>query len=109
MTVSDHLEISRKLALAIGWRNVDIVLEGGGICCFLMWRDQHEGMLWDNRPFDYRDSLIAFRVAEQFDAFPFRNGPTQWWSGVGINGPAQYADTPQLAIALAVIAAQGVK
>lgn len=28
MTEQEHLEISRKLALAIGWRNVDIVLEG---------------------------------------------------------------------------------
>ena len=96
MTEQEHLEISRDLALAIGWKPEQIkdckgyILVGGGL-------------------FDYRDEVIAFRVAERYNAWPTKfETRSGYWAMVN-DKDVQCADTPQLAIALAVIAEQGVK
>ena len=88
------LEISRALALAIGWKTEDIAMGATAV-----WvRDPHG-------KFDYRDWSVAGPIAEKFDAFPMRSCvPGEWHSTFDGNDMSMvYADTPQKAIALAVI------
>ena len=93
--MQSDLEISKALALAIGWLGVSA--------------DDCEGVVkvltrdgwW--RKFDYTDWNVIGPIAERYDAFPFRNGQTEWWASVGQHGFAQFADTPQKCIAMAVI------
>lgn len=89
------LEISRALALAIGWEPYSIVDKGTRIVIITGYLQAQE--------FDYRDEVIAFRVAEKFDAFPYQTHSGTWTVG-WTTGPA-YAK-PQKAIALAVIGAK---
>lgn len=91
----DHVGISRRLALAIGWKAERIVV--------------YQGACWIAHPvyeqdieFDYRDWDVIGPIAEQFDCFPYRNFNGRWTtglSGTDVEGSA----APQLAIALAVI------
>lgn len=100
MTEQEHLEISRKLALAIGWKSehVHTHLHGTDYAISIIKPDDETAL----RIFDYRDEVIAFRVAERFDCFPYRNFHGKWTTH--LTSPyAGAADTPQLAIALAVI------
>ena len=87
------LEISKALALAIGWttvvkRNEDVLVE----------YTPH----W--RIFDYRDWLVIGPIAEKYKCFPefYNDG---WYAWVG-SDKGLLADTPQKAIALAVIGAK---
>ena len=89
------LEISRALALAIGWKTVttsDKVVRVG------------TGSGW--RIFDYKFWTIAGPIAEKFDAFPGKSD-RGWDAYSPVLGYFVEADTPQKAIALAMI--QGVK
>jgi len=90
------LEISRRLALAIGWNNVST--HNGS--CYV-----YEPSMFVGRAFDYRDEVVAFRVAERFDCFPIKLGK-RWCSFIRQYGNTiqGFSDTPQKAIALAVIA-----
>lgn len=91
------LEISKALALAIGWPQV-LTTEWN-----IMVRSTRNNLEpW--RYFDYRNETVAFRIAEKYDCFPEKvvNGWTCW-----INRCSSNADTPQKAIALVVI--EGVK
>ena len=105
------LEISKALALAIGWTedrtgkdkmpDPDIIHVGP------FGNELEHIECWDKpshtwRVFDYRDEVIAFRVAQRYDCFPINRGSV-WnsrfmWRGCGV-----CADTPQKSIALAVI------
>ena len=78
----NDLEISKALALAIGWT----------------------GGAW--KMFDYRDWNVIGPIAERFDAFPKKLASMEgWWADV-FGKDARFADTPQKAIALAVIGAK---
>lgn len=94
------LEISVALAKAIGWTTVKV--KNGQ---FFVWiaGSSH----WEK--FDYKDPVIAFRVAEKFDCFPDKAGEyfNEWGSFEPGGFAFHVADTPQKAIALAVI--NGVK
>ncbi len=89
------LEISRALARAIGWREDQIVVIRDRI--FI------KGMLL----FDHADWQVAAPIAERFDCFPSKacssNHVGEWYTPVGDIANGVYADTPQKAIALAVI------
>ena len=94
-------EISKALALAIGWTTVVI---RNGHC--RVWVAMHS--YW--RIFDYRDWNVIGPIAERYNAFPVVSVAAttkgQWCAGVGVgslNMSWSYADTPQKAIALAVI------
>lgn len=102
-------EISRRLALAIGWREEQMetshrdgcVLLPGGV--FEMWRN-----------FDYRDPAVIWPIAERFDCFPHKRAGAKGWSAVTGEGwdfgfDFSYADTAAKAVALAVIKAKGQK
>jgi hypothetical protein len=61
--------------------------------------------IWTGRTFDYRDWNVIGPIAERYDAFPRKLASMEgWWADVfGKN--AKFADTPQKAIAMAVIEA----
>ena len=93
-----EIEISKQLALAIGWTKIKCT------DAVFVWA---EGDYW--RVFDYRDWAVAGPIAEKFDAFPMRSCVSGIWHSTfnGDDTNPYYADTPQKAIALVVI--NGVK
>ena len=87
------LEINKALALAIGWNPADFTELDSGVllCC--------DG---PNRVgyFDYQDWNVTGPIAARYDCFPYKwmgKWEAQWERGYSS------ADTPQKAIALAVI------
>lgn len=91
-------EISRRLALAIGW---DVLPVSGGDDCACVV--DHANQI--DRYFDYRDPAISWAVAERFDCFPRQwdeTGDSAWLAYCGDFG-ATFADTAAKAVALAVI------
>jgi hypothetical protein len=109
MTDLEHADISRHLALAIGWTedqedpDVVVVTEWHGhksLC--QVWADGHS---W--RDFDYRDPEVIWPIAERFNAFPWRvYSAKPWYANADASGPIERADTAALAVALAVIKAK---
>lgn len=106
-------EISRRLALAIGWQekqnDPDVILE-------LDWRDDTaQCKVWFDekwRTFDYRDPAVIWPIAERFAAFPMRSAKGTGWVAItedlwhsGSNYDFANADTAAKAVALAVIKA----
>lgn len=99
-----ELEISKALALAIGWKpeQMHIHIYGTGWAVSVI-RPDDECVL---RIFDYRDWAVAGPIAERFDCFPsigYPNSDMLWESLSVHNYELVRADTPQKAIALAVI------
>ena len=91
------LEISKALALAIGYEPEDVSQYKDTATVFY-----NRKALW--RTFDYRDWNIIGPIAEKFDCFPYK-----WKDGTYTCRATAYdiyADTPQKAIALAVIGAK---
>ena len=90
------LEIDKALALAIGW-NGNCVRNIGEVV--ILYTKQYG---W--RVFSHRDWNVIGPIGERYHCFPVESvGKKQWASWV--DGPVTYADTPQKAIALAVIGA----
>lgn len=109
------LEISKALALAIGWTedrldengclDPDVIIEGaafGQEAGVFVWRD---GFMWER--FDYRDPAVIWRIAERYNCFPLHQGSSQQrYHGMWVswrNGRNIPADTAAKAVALAVI------
>lgn len=97
-----HQLINRKLSKAIGWPKRQARIDGDGEVRLLVHIPGHYGPLW--RVFDYRDWRTIGPIAQRYDCFPRKNG-SKWQAYVGHVCIMQFADTPQKAIALAVIAA----
>lgn len=100
-------EISRRLALAIGWEPNNVTTQWGKgefAHCFggvQFVQDGHGS--W--RLFDYRDPSVIWPVAERFNCFPEKYRANRYpgadeilWSAKGV-----VADTAAKAVALAVI------
>jgi hypothetical protein len=94
------LEISKKLALAIGW-------DEGAITCYSVSGNVYvhyvkncngNAVRGQGYLFDYRDWNVVGPIAEWYDCFPW-NAACGWISRTDVVS----ADTPQKAIALAVI------
>ena len=106
-------EISKALALAIGHTEHTFITAG---MCLVYTAHPHDkvrpnGKYWvyNHRVFDYRDWNVIGPIAERYDAFPVLAAcnADQWvTSFMGNDAVLTYADTPQKAIALAVISAQ---
>lgn len=103
MTEWSDAEISRRLALAIGWPFAErsIAHPWALVCC--------DGMT-GFRQFDYRDPAVYAPIAERFNAFPTWGGSI-WFAAVKkdihpVNRIAVQADTAAKAVALAVIKAK---
>lgn len=97
------LEISKALALSIGWTFRQIG-ENSGFC----YVNTHDNYQWDNkwRIFDYRDWEVIGPIAERYDCFPTRGVTDGYWHSWGLFQTTSInacADTPQKAIAMAVI------
>ena len=99
------LEISKALALAIGWKEEQI--DTGRyfgldrvVVCLRPSRYPNE---YEGKYFDYRDWNVIGPIAEKFDCFPKKYADGKWRVPFT---PYVYADTPQKAIALAVIGAK---
>lgn len=93
------LEINKALALAIGWVEADMhpVPKYADLATTRIWTDDGHCRL-----FDYRDWRVAGPIAAKFDCFPEKDVYDQWVAG---EYPYAIGDTPQKAIAMAVIGA----
>lgn len=93
------LEISKALALAIGWEEWQIEVTPFDVKCLIG--------NWCTRVFDYRDWNVIGPIAERYKCFPYswyhNAGVSCWRSVTEVSGAN--ADTPQKAIAMAVIGA----
>lgn len=101
-------EISRCLALAIGWRDdqndPDVVIEFN--CKDL--EQTARCKVWFNdswREFDYRDPAVIWPIAERYNAFPTLFAKDSWIADFGYTHIYERADTAAKAVALAVIKA----
>ncbi len=104
--MATDLEISKALALAIGWPE-DMLVTGSALV-FVEFCPEDPG--WDCQMFDYRDWNVIGPIAEKFDCFPAVAAchGDEWLAYTpGPNLHEVYADTPQKAIAMTVIAAKG--
>jgi len=107
MTDLEHADISRRLALAIGYPSE-----------FVRRAPDAKRVIEVNRPSIYGDSWYRFEfdspdviwpIAERFNAFPWVYSKNRWHANVDGSGPVQMADTAALAVALAVIKAKEAK
>lgn len=98
-------EISRRLALAIGW---DVLpFEDGDNGATVV---DHASQV--DRYFDYRDPAVIWPIAERFNCFPQKMRAADLWSAPVQGTPYprmtyEFADTAAKAAALAVIRARG--
>ena len=104
MTDFDHADISRRLALAIGWPEHKLYSEGDGSFCSINTSDMPPIKIW--RDFDYRDPVIAWMVAERFNCFPILSAAGLEWFACTGGRHGVWADTAALAVAMAVITAK---
>ena len=88
----NDIEISKALALAIGWNGNLVRNIGSAVIIYTK--------LTGWRTFDYRDWNVIGPIAERYNCFPVKDMYRRWVAGVY---PYTYTDTPQKAIALAVI------
>ena len=89
------LEIDRSLALAIGWRKTCESTK-------TFWVVEDSG---NRRVFTHKDWNVIGPIAARYDCFPVQSVKKEQWAS-WVYGPVIYADTPQRAIALAVIRAK---
>lgn len=91
-------EINRKLALAIGWEPEQIKPNGSSIFV-------RHCALWCM--FNYRHWHTIGPIAQRYDCFPMQTLDKEWFSYINGGRSSDCVDTPQKAIALAVIATHG--
>jgi len=89
------VEISKALALAIGWKGSDLILNHK---CFLYCFEGQEFV----GVFDYKDWNVIGPIAERYDCFPRRIVFDGWCT----KHRSDFETSPQKAIALAVIGAK---
>lgn len=97
------LEISKALALAIGWSYDQIFYNASSNIIEI---DVAPYM----RVFDYRDWNVIGPIAEKFDAFPTKVSSGAAWANIAYEAPHPtdvLVDTAQKAIAMAVIQGAG--
>jgi hypothetical protein len=108
----NDLEISKALALAIGW--VENKLDENGcndsdIAVFGDFDKEDELKVWNGecwRTFDYRDPAVIWPIAAKYNAFPVLFDGNQIWYANAWNGTTlreEWSYTPEKAVALAVI------
>lgn len=121
MTEWSDAEISRRLALAIGWEpelvrtHLDSVYAAywpnKATRSVLLSSGCYPAPMLPWRKFDYRDPAVYAPIAERFDCFPEKLPPkyetwTAWLYTDSAGGVVVYADTAAKAVALAVIKAK---
>jgi hypothetical protein len=106
MTDLEHADISRRLALAIGWEKWRVMSYRDAASIWI----GVEACGWWKR-FDYRDPAVIWPIAERFDCFPHQRENMKWNAWVfddeACSGyESGKCDTAALAVALAVIKAK---
>lgn len=101
MTDWSDAEISRRLALAIGWKEEQMEESADGNGVLLPGSD---GEMW--RVFDYRDPGVYAPIAERFNCFPEKVLFSDLWVARSPGLKWVPADTAAKAVALAVIKAK---
>lgn len=97
-------EISRRLALAIGWKSGQVKFSPAETYVTVP-----AGPFKMKQVFDYRDPNVIWPIAERFDRFPWKTFFTEfgpWCCAINTDGEFVNADTAAKAVALAVIAAK---
>lgn len=89
-------EISRRLALAIGWKAEDFMCSDPVVI-------KDENGWW--RRFDYRDTAVIWPIAERFNCFPVAGTPGVWVAYFDRTNTYAEAATAAKAVALAIIKA----
>lgn len=90
-------EISRALALAIGWPDWAVATGQSGRV--YIWTQEAAP------EFDYRDPAVIWPIAERYNCFPSKaSWGGGWRASAGEHIPMFLADTAAKAVALAVIA-----
>ena len=92
------LAISKALALAIGWKESQMIPSNATQRMYIF--ETEETTVSQSKIFDYRDWNVIGPIAERYDLFPRASG-VGWY--IPQSFTADYADTSQKAIALAVI------
>jgi hypothetical protein len=90
------IEIDRALALAIGNEAAHVNVLGEGIP--QVWVQVDPRFEWAIRVFSHRDWNVIGPIAERYDCFPYQSIHGGW-----VSAALSHHDTPQKAIALAVI------
>ena len=102
------LEISKALALAIGWPTEAFCLDPTEKTLWLClhFYKATEQATW--RVFDYRDPTIIWLIAERFDCFPFKSikDDDEVWCAEG-QFARFYESCSKKAVAMAVIGGAG--
>jgi len=100
----NDLEINEALALAIGHHRVDVCISTFSDNLVVLDKSDYK---W--RIFDYRNWNVISPIAERYNCFPFINDGGGWDARVFVEHTREwhYGDTPQKAIALAVIESVG--
>ena len=91
----NELEINLALAKATGWDKKDMRVREGYLELNTLWHGYKTWMV-----FQYWRPTVIWPIAAKYDYFPARDGCGQWLSG---KYPYDVADTPELAVAMAVI------
>ena len=100
MTTLTDLEINKRLALAIGWKQhqiQDAAFNGSILICVEVATLSSDA--WWCR-FDYRDPAVIWPIAERYNCFPLKSG-AGWWASTETASSTEH--TAAKAVALAVI------
>jgi len=100
--MTDHADLSRRLALAIGWGEGHVAVRGGAVVWCL---EKHDGVGHGWRRFDYRDPQVIWPIAERYGCFPYSAGGGAW--GASTRNGGYFGDTAAEAVTRAVIGARG--
>lgn len=95
--MTDHADLSRRLALAIGWP--ENLVDVRGTAVLVWWR-----YLWTL--FDYRDPLVIWPIAERYNCFPVRGVWSKKWTCPTDLFDESECDTAAEAVARAVVGAR---
>lgn len=95
--------ISHKLALAIGWQPSKIKVHQDRQV--LIDTSDYPWPWCEWTEFDYTDPAVIWPIAKHYKCFPYHSQfdrPGRQWAAV-LGGKVYEADTPEMAVALAVI------
>jgi len=97
------IEISRQLALAIGYLPEHVKVDRG-----FVWVSRSfvtsSGITWETwQIFTHDDPSVIWPIAERFDCFPIRGGEDGLWVSSVNYSNFQHSDSAAKAVALAVI------
>ncbi len=105
--MTDHADLGRRLALAIGYAPKDVRVRRvltDPIC-------EVRRIFLDGLPywrfFDYRDPAIIWPIAERYRAFPVRTSDGVWHAYSYVGNTNDKGDTAAEAVARAVVGARG--